>query len=134
MSLNITLTQTIESVEVRDGGSIIKDAPGVTWHGRARFFNILGFQIECRSLTGVIQENRFMSIASLNTQAQSTYSKDYDACTITEAKTVRHTVLGDIWKTKMKALDDQSPKAKVITMSDTDIDSLVNNILSLCHC
>ena len=134
MSLNITLTQTIESVQVRDGGNIIKDATGITWYGRVRLFNILGNQVECRYLLEAIAENKFISIASLNTQAQPTYSKDYDACTIVEAKAVRHAVLGGMWKTAMKALDDESPNAKVITMSDADIDSLVENILSLCHC
>ena len=34
MSLNITLTQKIEFVQVQEGGNILKDASGITWQGQ----------------------------------------------------------------------------------------------------
>ena len=41
MSLNISLTQIIEYVNVQEGGNILKDASGITWQGQVYFFNIL---------------------------------------------------------------------------------------------
>ena len=134
MSLNITLTQKIEFVQVQEGGNISKDASGITWQGQVFFYNILNRPIGCPALRNIIERNRFVSITDLNTQAQSSYSKNYDDCTITEARLVRHSVLGTNWKTAMKAVNNDSPNAKIITMSDSDIDSLVTEILNNCIC
>ena len=134
MSLNITLTQKIEFVQVQEGGNILKDASGITWQGQVFFYNILNRPIGCPALRNVIDSNRFMPIADLNTQAQSSYSKNYDDCTIVEAKAVRHSVLGNIWKTAIKAKSNDSPNAKVIEISDSHVDSLVIAILSQCLC
>ena len=73
----------------------------------------------------VIQTNRDMTLGELNTASQSLYTKDYDDCNNTEAKAARHKVLGDTWKIKIKALT-------TITISDSDADTLVNEILNNC--
>jgi len=134
MSLNITVTQTIGSVEVSSGGSISKDSTGITWTINPRFFNAGGLPLFCPLLRNIFEQNQFVSISDLNTQGQSLYSKNYDDCTIVEAKAVRHAALGNQWKTILKAESNDSPNAKRIELSDSDIDSLVAEILSQCTC
>ena len=134
MSLNITVTQTIASVEVISGGSISKDSTGITWTINPRFFNAGGLPMFCPLLRSTIENNQFVSISDLNAQGQSLYSKNYDDCTIVEAKAVRHAALGNLWKTLLKAESNDSPNAKRIELSDSDIDSLVAAILSQCTC
>ena len=134
MSLNITVTQTIASVEVISGGAISKDSTGITWTINPRFFNAGGLPLFCPLLRNTIENNQFVSISDLNAQGQSLYSKNYDDCTIVEAKAVRHAALGNLWKTLLKAESNDSPNAKRIELSDSDIDSLVAAILSQCTC
>jgi hypothetical protein len=134
MSLNITVTQTIGSVKVTSGGSITKDSTGISWTINPQFFNAGGLPLFCPLLKSIIEQNQFVSISDLNTQGQSLYSKNYDDCTIVEAKAVRHAALGNLWKTLLKTESNDSPSVKRIELSDSDIDSLVAEILSQCVC
>ena len=134
MSLNITVTQTIGSVIVNSGGAIAKDSTGVTWTINPTFYSVGGKPLFCPLLRSIFERNQFVSISDLNTQGQSLYSKNYDDCTIVEAKAVRHAALGNLWKTILKAESNYSPNSKRIELSDSDIDSLVAEILSQCIC
>ena len=109
MSLNITVTQTIGSVKVTSGGSITKDSTGISWTINPQFFNAGGLALFCPLLKSIIEQNQFVSISDLNTQGQSLYSKNYDDCTIVEAKAVRHAALGNLWKTLLKTESNDSP-------------------------
>tara|TARA_X000001382_G_scaffold123859_2_gene107967 strand:+ start:1117 stop:1521 length:405 start_codon:yes stop_codon:yes gene_type:complete len=134
MSLNITITQTLASVQVNSAGAITKDSTGITWSINPSFYSASGKPLFCPLLRNIFEQNQFVSISDLNTQGQSLYSKNYDDCTIVEAKAVRHAALGNQWKTILKAESNDSPNAKRIELSDSDIDSLVAEILSQCIC
>ena len=134
MSLNITITQTLASVQVNSAGAIVKDSTGITWSINPQFFNAGGKPLFCPLLRNIFEQNQFVSISDLNTQGQSLYSKNYDDCTIVEAKAVRHAALGNLWKTLLKTESNDSPNVKRIELSDSDIDSLVAEILSQCVC
>ena len=130
--MNVSITQTITSVTTENCGSITRvednSSPSqtlLTWNGDVRFNNSAERQVFVNPIRRVIQTNRSMSLGELNTAAQSLYTKDYDDCNNTEAKAARHKVLGDTWKIKIKALT-------TITISDSDADTLVNEILNNC--
>jgi hypothetical protein len=132
MSLNITVTQKLASVQVNSAGAITKDSNGITWSINPSFYGAGGKPLFCPLLRNIFEQNQFVSISDLNTQGQSLYSKNYDDCTIVEAKAVRHAALGNLWKTTLKAESNNSPNR--IQLSDSDIDSLVAEILSQCVC
>ena len=130
--MNVSITQTITSVTTENCGSITRvednSSPSqtlLTWNGDVRFNNSAGRAVFISEIKQVIQTNRSMTLGELNTAAQSLYTKDYDDCNNTEAKAARHKVLGDTWKIKIKALT-------TITISDSDADTLVNEILNNC--
>lgn len=130
--MNVSITQTITSVTTENCGSITRvednSSPSqtlLTWNGDVRFNNSAERQVFVNPIRRVIQTNRSMTLGELNTAAQSLYTKDYDDCNNTEAKAARHKVLGDTWKIKIKALT-------TITISDSDADTLVNEILNNC--
>ena len=130
--MNISITQAITSVTTENCGSITRvendSSPAqtlLTWNGDVRFNNSSERQVFVGPIKQVIQTNRDMTLGELNTASQSLYTKDYDDCNNTEAKAARHKVLGDTWKIKIKALT-------TITISDSDADTLVNEILNNC--
>jgi len=132
MSINVSVTQNITSVTTENCGSITRvenesdsSQTLLTWNGDVRFNNSAGRPVIVGPIKQVIQTNRSMTLGELNTAAQSLYTKDYDNCNNAEAKAARHKVLGDTWKIKIKALT-------VITISDADADTLVNEILNNC--
>ena len=127
MSLNISITQTVGSVQILHDGTLTQgvssyDSPTVTWNGDVVLANTAGSVIDIAPVRQAIQENRAMLVVDLDTAAQGLYVKNYDACTSAEAKAVRHKVLGDTWKAKIKALTN-------IDISDSNADSLVDDII-----
>ena len=76
MSLNITITQILASVQVDSGGAISKDSTGITWSINPSFYSASGKPLFCPLLRSTFQQNQFVSISDLNTQGQSLYSKN----------------------------------------------------------
>ena len=132
MSLNITLTQTIQSVSINSDGNITRtvdaDSPAyeqIFWNPSFLFHNANGGIITCWPINKINTHNNRTTISDLNVQPQSTYSKNFNDCTITEARIIRHTVFGNIWKTQIK-------DNVYIEMTDTHVDSLIDTALNLC--
>ena len=129
--MNITLTQTITAIDVNTTGQLetVYDAPNspslLKWAGSVTLKNANGKEIDAKAFHNIIEKYRWMPFSNLNTISQSLYSKDYDDCTGSESKAVRHKYMGDNWKTDLKASID-------IDISDSDVDTLVTNILSNC--
>ena len=128
MSVNVSITQAITSVKVINDGALTKtdDSPAkLTWNGAVVFKDATKTVVDIAPIRQVIIDYKDMLVEDLDSTAQSLYSKTYDNCTGAEAKAVRHKVLGDTWKVKIKALTN-------ITISDSDADSLVDEILANC--
>ena len=124
MSLNITFTQTIDSIKVEGDIVTSLDTPRtIIWNRNFQFLNANGTPINAWKIGSTIRKNNKVTIADLDTQSQSTYSKTYENCSAIEAKQIRKIVFGNLWKPLLKADND-------ITISDSDIDSLIDAILS----
>tara|TARA_X000001382_G_scaffold90382_1_gene65015 strand:- start:238 stop:618 length:381 start_codon:yes stop_codon:yes gene_type:complete len=124
MSLNITFTQTIDSIKVEGDVVTSSDSPRmIIWNRNFQFLNTNGTPVNAWKINSTIRKNSKVTFADLDTQSQSTYSKTYENCSSIEAKQIRKTVFGNLWKPLLKADND-------ITISDSDIDSLVDTILS----
>ena len=124
MSLNITFTQIIDSIKVE--GDIVTsfDSPSmIIWNRNFQFSNPNGTPVNAWKISNTIRQNNKVTITDLDTQSQSTYSKTYENCSSIEAKQIRKIVFGNRWKPLLKEDND-------ITISDSDIDSLVDTILS----
>ena len=131
LNIDVKTKRTFHAIVVDCEKKTSEENGSITWSGNVTFQDTSNspdyIEFPAPFVQNVIKRNNVVTLESLNTQAQDTYSKNYDVCTGVEQKAVFKLALGSQWKTSLKA----SP---FLDMTDSVIDSVVDNIISCCCC